>query len=202
MELKFYKAQIDVNDDSDLEVSYIGLVEKPAIERNFQAFNDIKKRSKFVFDEDKRIISGPVMIADIPIYRKDDQLGEYYVSFDKQSILHVVQKFSSKGYLKNFNLFHDMEQKLDDVVIFNSFVSDKDLGILPMTGFEDLADGTWFISAKVNSLDTWARVKSGDIKGFSAEGLFKYVPVTTQKYTMEEAYEKISRILSETIFVE
>ncbi len=181
MELLVYKARIDPNIDSDLEVNYIGLVDRPAIERNFQAFKAQQKRSAFILNEEKRIISGPAMIADMPIYRKDDQLGEYYVVFDKLAIQTIVEKFSAKGYLKNFNLFHDQQQKVSDVTIFNSFVSDTDLGVPALTGFEDVADGSWFISAKVNNPTVWDAVKAGAIKGFSVEGLFNYVPVVAQK---------------------
>jgi hypothetical protein len=181
MELQVYKARIDPSIDSDLEVNYIGLVDRPAIERNFQAFKAQQKKSAFILNEEKRIISGPAMIADMPIYRKDDQLGEYYVVFDKAAIQTIVEKFSAKGYLKNFNLFHDAQKQVNDVTIFNSFVSDTELGITPMTGFEDVADGSWFISAKVNNPTVWEAVKAGSIKGFSVEGLFNYVPVSTQK---------------------
>lgn len=192
MELQVYKARIDPNIDSDLEVNYIGLVDRPAIERNFQAFKAQQQRAAFILNEEKRIISGPAMIADMPIYRKDDQLGEYYVLFDKQAIQTIVEKFSAKGYLKNFNLFHDQQQKVSDVTIFNSFVSDAELGIPPMTGFEDVADGSWFISAKVNNPAVWEAVKAGTIKGFSVEGFFNYVPVvqkmaSSNDLTIEEA---------------
>lgn len=181
MELQVYKARIDPSIDSELEVNYIGLVDRPAIERNFQAFKAQQKKTAFVLNEEKRIISGPAMIADMPIYRKDDQLGEYYVVFDKVAIQAIVEKFSAKGYLKNFNLFHDAQKQVSDVTIFNSFVSDADLGVTPLTGFEDIADGSWFISAKVNNEAVWEAVKAGTIKGFSVEGLFNYVPVAKAK---------------------
>jgi hypothetical protein len=177
MEFQIYKAVIDSNLDSELEVNYIGLVDRPAIEKNFQAFNDQKQKARFVLNEEKRIISGPAMVADLPIYRNDKQLGEYYVVFDRQAIQSIVEKFSAKGYLKNFNLFHDEQQQVSDVTIFNSFISDKELGIPPMAGFEDIPDGSWFISAKVNNDDVWNKVKEGSIKGFSVEGFFNYVPV-------------------------
>jgi hypothetical protein len=199
MELQVYKAQIDPAFDSDLEVNYIGLVDRPAIERNFQAFKENLKRAAFVLNEEKRIISGPAMIADMPIYRKDDTLGEYYVLFDKAAIQAIVEKFSAKGYLKNFNLFHDAQKQVSDVTIFNSFVSDADLGLTPPTGFEDISDGSWFISAKVNNDSVWEAVKAGTIKGFSVEGLFNYVPVQKVKMTSEQLAAKIQYLLNNTI---
>lgn len=202
MDLQIYMASVDPSMTSDLEVNFIGLVDRPAIDRNFQAFNEQKKRARFVLDDDKRIISGPAMIADMPLYRKDDQLGEYFVMFDKPAIQTIVEKFSAKGFMQKFNLFHDDQQQVSDVTIFNSFVTDKALGINAPIGFEDAAEGSWFISAKVNNDAVWARVKEGVIKGFSVEGLFSYLPVKQVKMTKHQLRLKIEQLLNETLIVD
>lgn len=189
MELQVYKAQIDPALNSDLEVNFIGLVDRPAIERNFQAFNQQKQKAKFVVNDERQIISGPAMIADMPLYRQDEQLGEYYVVFDKPSIQTIVEKFSAKGFLQKFNLFHDDKLQVSDVTIFNSFVTDKAMGIQAPAGFEDAADGSWFISAKVNNPTVWEAVKSGTIKGFSVEGLFSYIPIKLTQMSALERFE-------------
>jgi hypothetical protein len=200
MDIQVYVAQIDPSLDSNLGVSFIALVEQPAIEKNFMAFKK-QESIKLMFNEEKRIISGPAMIADMPIYRKDDQLGEYYIIFGKEAIAQIVEKFSSQGLMKNFNLFHDEKKQCSGVVIFNSFISNKDLGIQPLSGFEDIADGSWFISAKVNNDEIWKQVKDGTFKGFSVEGLFNFAPLPKkEKMSQEEAYEKILNILNETDF--
>lgn len=196
MQFQVYKAQIDPSLSSDLEVSFIGLVDRPAIERNFQAFNEHK--AKFIIDEERQIISGPAMIADMPLYRKDEALGEYYVVFDKPSIFTIALKFAAKGNMSKFNLFHDDQQQVNDVTIFNSFITDKQLGLIAPTGFEDLSEGSWFISAKVNNPAVWEKVKAGTIKGFSVEGIFSYMPAKLMKMTEEQAMERIKQILNET----
>lgn len=198
MELPIYKAEIDINPLSDLEVNFIGLVDRPAIERNFQAFKNMK--AQFILNEEKRIISGPAMIADMPIYRRDEELGEYYVVFDKTAIRCIVEKFSAKGYMKNFNLFHNDQAQVTDVTIFNSFISDSELGISPLKGFDDISDGSWFISAKVNNDYVWNQVKEGTIKGFSVEGIFSYVPTQKTMLSAEDAFERIAKILERTDF--
>jgi hypothetical protein len=194
MEYMIYEAQVSPDLTSDLEVNYLGLVEKPAIDKNFQAFKE--HAAKFVINEEKKIISGPAMIADLPIYRSDDSLGEYYVVFNKPAIQTIVEKFSAKGYLKNFNLFHDPAQKVDDVTVFNSFIIDTELGINPPSNFTDLPNGSWFITAKVNNEDVWNKVKTGEIKGFSVEGIFTYLPVAKVKMTAEQLAQKIQSLLS------
>lgn len=197
MDLKCYKCVIDPAVDSELEVSFVALVDRPAIDRNFLAFNE---KQRFAINEDRRIISGPAMIAELPMYRKDETFGEYYVSFDAPTICSIVQKFNQKGYMQNFNLFHDESQKLPGVTIFNSFINDDTLGIQPMTGFEDVANGSWFISAKVENDEAWAKVKDGTVKGFSVEGIFQYVKMSAQapKLTDEQRLQKIRELLFET----
>ncbi|OOQ57148.1 XkdF-like putative serine protease domain-containing protein [Mucilaginibacter pedocola] len=197
MNLKIYKCCIDDTFDSELEVSFVALVDRPAIEKNFLAFAE---KARFAVNEDKRIISGPAMLADIPIYRKDDALGEYYVQFDRETITAIVQKFFKKGFIQNFNLFHNPGRQLSGVTIFESFITDSNRGIMPMKGFEGSADGSWFISAKVDDDDTWARIKSGELRGFSVEGIFQYVKMNANdiKRSPEQTLEIIMKLLNET----
>lgn len=196
MELKVYRCVIDDAIDSDLEVSFVSLVDRPAIEKNFLKFD--KTPIKFNLDEEKRVISGPAMLADFPIYRKDEELGEYYVIFDKASIYSIVQKFFKKGFIQNFNIFH--EEKAADITVFESFMTDENRGIIPMKGFEDAKEGSWFMSAKVENDQVWERIKSGELKGFSVEGIFQQIPVkmAKQKLTAEQVIERIAKLLNET----
>ena len=53
------------------------------------------KSEKFAIqDEEKRIVSGVAMVADMPIYRRDAIRGEYYVVFDKESIFKIAKKWA------------------------------------------------------------------------------------------------------------
>lgn len=191
-ELPIYKCIVDDSLDSDLQVEFISLVDRPAIDRNFLAFKD---QLKFAIDTERRIISGPAMLADMLIYRKDDKLGEYYTMFDKESIMQIVQKFFKKGFIQNFNLMHDPGKKTTGVTIFESFVTDEARGIMPMKGFEDAKEGSWFLSAKVEDDGIWEEVKSGNVKGFSVEGIFQQMPVKMRKITKVDALKKIEAIL-------
>lgn len=179
MALPVYEMVINPEESSDVEVSFVALVDKPAIEKNFLAFN---QPLQFAINEEKRIISGPAMIANQLIYRKDAN-GEYNVFFSPETIREIAIKFFKKDYQKNINLFHDPTLSLDGVTIFESFVSDSQRGISPMKGFEDSPDGTWFISAKVDNEEVWNRIKSGEVKGFSVEGIFSFMQISgTQKH--------------------
>lgn len=145
-------------------------------------------------DEDQRIITGPLMLADTPIYRKD-QTGEYYVYFDKDTIKTIAQKFFKKGYQSNVNLMHDGDKVVDGLTMYESWITDKSRGVLPMKGFEDVPDGSWFGSFVVDNDQVWAMVKDGKVKGFSVEGVFNYV--MTKDKVAEQKMEQIIQILNE-----
>lgn len=198
MELRVFKAEINPDIKSDLEVFAMSLVKNPAIERNFLHF-DSQKKVGLKFDAERRIVSGVAMVADMPIYRNTPELGEFYVVFDKYTIAAIVKKFAQKGLMNSFTLAHDEANKISNITIFNSFVSDASLGVLPMKGYEDIADGSWFISAKVEDDSVWQKVKNGEVKGFSVEGAFEFNLVNTIQLTAQQAFEAIKEILAKTI---
>jgi hypothetical protein len=221
MELPIYELKIQEELQDDAEVSFIALVDKPAIQRDFVAFTQdfvepAKGEGKDAFlprcisyvinegkdadqavaicnsmwdqhfssekpklnfaiqDEDKHIISGPLMLADKPIYRNNKKFGEHYVVFSAETIKDIAIKFSKKGYQGNVNLMHDQDMQLDGLIMFESFIVDKARGIQPMAGFEDAKDGSWFGSFYVENDKAWQLIKEGKVKGFSVEGYFEY----------------------------
>ena len=151
----------------------IALVDKPAIGLNYQAFAPHKFE---VINEDKRIVMGAAMIPDLPIYRRDER-GEYYAIFKKETIKALVQKLFKENKHTEFNEQHNSFKILDGVYIYQSFITDAELGISAPSGFENVADGTWFIAAKVENDEAWAKVKEdGLLNGFSVEGVFDLEP--------------------------
>ena len=124
--------------------------------------------------ESEHIITGPLMIPQQLIYRNSEQFGEHYVKFSSDTIKQIAIKFSKKGYQKNVNLMHEADMQVEGVTMFESFISDSKRGIKPMEAFKDLPDGTWFGSFYVENMKVWELVKSGEVKGFSVEGMFDY----------------------------
>ena len=188
--------------EGEEEVDFVALVESPAIHRNFLAFNDqylenTKEPTKLLFavqDEEQRIVSGPLMIADLPIYRKDEE-GEYYVLFTAEEIKKIVQRFFKKGYQAKVNIEHG--KQAEGVYMFESYIIDKERGVNPPTGFEDVANGSWFGSFKVENEKLWAEVKAGTFKGFSVEGLFRYEKAGSIMQKEEQIMSQIFKILSQ-----
>ena len=64
-----------------------------------------------------------------------------------------------------------------------------------MKGFEDAPWGSWFGSMVVDNNEAWAKVKNGEIMGFSVEGLFNYKPREVNK--VAAMVDEIKRILSQ-----
>ena len=194
MDLPIYELLIEDKEADDAEVSYVALVDKPAIQRDFIAF---KEATKFqVVSETEHILSGPLMIADQLIYRNNDKFGEHYVKFSTDTIKSIAIQFAKKGFQKNVNIMHEASMQVEGVTMFESFIVDKKRGIMPMKGFEDVADGSWFGSFYVENEEVWNAVKDGNLKGFSVEGLFDYVK---PKMTAEKMIEKLSALLNVTI---
>ena len=172
MELPIYKLIISSDMEDDSEVDYIALVDRPAIQKNFLAFNE---KLKFeIVSEDKQILSGALMLADVPIYRNNEEFGEHYVVFDSETIQQIAEKFFKRGYQSNVNEMHNPDKAVGGVTMFESWLVNKEMGKMPIKGFEDAKDGSWFGSYKVDNLDIWAKVKSGEFQGFSVEGIFGY----------------------------
>jgi hypothetical protein len=166
--LPIYKLRID---DDGAGVDYIALVDHPAIERNWMAFG--KEEQFKVVDKDMQILSGPLMIADLPIFRRSAAMGEYYAVFDGDTIEKIAQKYFKNKYTSNVNIMHDAEQRLEGVYMFESFIINRSRGIRPPKGFEGVTDGSWFGTFKVDNKEVWDEfIKTGKLQGFSVEGEF------------------------------
>lgn len=198
MKLPVYELKINDSLQDDSEVSYVALVDEPAIQKDFLMFRNefvehfqknINERFQ-VMDEEKRIISGPLMLADMLIYRNNEKFGEHYVKFTADTIKDIAIKFAKRKYHTNVNIMHD--QPVDGVIMFESWLTDKERGILPMKGFEDVEDGSWFGSFYVENDAVWQSVKAGEFRGFSVEGMFDY---EAPKSYEEEMLAQIKAIL-------
>jgi len=182
MKLPVYK--LDINEwDEETGIEFVSLVESPAIQKDFLAFSETP--IKFAIqDEEKRIVTGAAMIADLPIYRRDDVRGEYYVVFDKESIFKIAKKWARSNQYNSVNAHHKTPIA-DGVSLFESYIIDRERGVMPPMGFEEVADGSWFVSYLIDNEDVWSKVKSGEFKGFSVEGVFDF-PADADEQLIEQ----------------
>jgi hypothetical protein len=159
-----------IGEDEESTVSYVALVDNPATERNWFAFN---KQMKFKADSERRIVTGALMVADLPIYRHSEKMGEFYVVFDALQIEKIAQKFFKQGNTSNVNLMHNPNMQVDGVYMFESFLIDSKRGIKAPEGFTGLTEGSWIGSYKIDNDEVWQSVMDGTFKGYSVEGMFE-----------------------------
>lgn len=152
-------------------IQNIAIVSDPAMMQSFLAFSEHKPyKFKFTLQEEQRIITAPVIVADLPIYRQIDG-KEFYVVYKKDVNMKILQKYMLDGNQRKVKLTHDTTDLSKGVFVFEVFISDASRGILQPKGF-DLPDGTIFCSMKINNDLIWNEVKSGKVNGVSLEGFF------------------------------
>lgn len=171
--LPFY--QLVINDNADKTgVDYVAMVDEPAIHLQWQSFDKQEKQTFKITNEERHIVSGALMVADMPIYRKNEQLGEHYISFSPNTIEQIVTKFFKNKNSSNVNLMHEASAIVDGVTMIESLIIDKSRGIAAPEGYGNLTEGSWFGSFKVDNEAVWNEIKAGTFKGFSVEGIFDY----------------------------
>lgn len=170
---KLYDISIDPT-DFETGLNAISLVENPAVEVDFLAFAKDESAVLQFADEERHIITGIALLADTPIYRIAPDRTEYYVRFTKDCIRQLVEKYFKFGLTNSVNIEHKKDQFVDGVTMLESYLIDKERGICP-SEFASVPDGSWVVSYKVNNLDVWSKIKSGEVKGFSVQGLFRII---------------------------
>ena len=172
--MKILELIIDENIEDESGVEMVALVDSPAIQSNWMAFNKQKpiELNFKVQDEEKRIVSGYFMIADLPIARIDDEGKVFYVVFRKDTIEKIVNKFMRNGFNSKVNLMHDSNALAEGVYIIESIIIDSNRGMKAPEWADKAPDGSWFGSMKIENDAIWEEVKKGTFTGFSVEGMF------------------------------
>lgn len=186
MAIPIFDAVIENSQDG---IYALSLVEYPATEVQWQTFSkDEKKRfEKFeVANEEKHNFICPIMVADTPIYRYDENFGEYYLRFSKETCEKMARNLLRSGAQNNFDTEHS-EVYLDfgSVETQEVFLKDVDKGINPV-GFEEVPNGSLMGIFHVNSIDIWQDIKAGKYKGISLAGWFDYKEAFSKTANQDE----------------
>jgi hypothetical protein len=161
--------ELILDEDQDNFVEAISVVENPAIEEDFVAL----KSQTFKFekqDEEKKILIGPILIPNKPIYRRSGD-REYYIYFSRETVRKASQLYLKQNMQHNSTLEHQMA--ITGLTLVESWiVEDKENDKSNMYGM-DLPLGSWVGAIKVDNDEIWNDyVKTGKVKGFSIEGYF------------------------------
>lgn len=174
----------------DSETYAISMVESPAIESDFVALSKEEEDKVQVFLEsnERHMVYGAALIPEKDIYRNNGE-QEFYISFTKESIEKMSQDFMKEYRQHEVKTDHD--EVANEVCVVESWLvedSYKDksnaLGI-------NVPEGTWMVGMKVNNIETWERVKSGELKGFSVESMLTLEEFSKIENNMDNTNEEM-----------
>jgi hypothetical protein len=84
----------------------------------------------------------------------------------------MVDRYAKNGLFNSVNLNHSSEQFIHQIFMVESYIKDSARGITPKE-FDDVPDGSWFVTFKVEDEKLWKEIISTDhFNGFSLEGIF------------------------------
>ena len=200
IEIPLFRALIP---DEDCGMFRVSLVDDPAVESLFLAFDNHKRVPLYaVANEEKRLVRGVIMRADFPIYRISPQYGEYYILFEKDTIRQMAEKYLVEGRQNAVNLMHVDGSDVEGVNLLQIFIKDTANGIAP-AGFDNIEEGSLFGEYHVTNDAVWESIKAGSFKGFSLEGVFDIEPMqkhfSNQKNSKMTVKEKIKNLMLELL---
>lgn len=171
--LPIYKCEVEESLNDDTGIFAVSFVDYPAVEVDFVALSKQKAEHKLHYHEDKQILTGVVLIPDKMIYRYDENMGEYYITYSAEMIEKISHKMMRNSIVLH-NTTHQHENSLGGNYLTEMWiVEDPENDKSNALGFKDLPKGTLMCSYKITNSDYWNNeVKTGNVKGFSLEGYF------------------------------
>jgi hypothetical protein len=170
-DIPVYKITIDpeYSDGEDLGIEQIAFTSQPAVITKGMAFAENKKL--FFSDDLKYRVVAPAMIP-MQIYRKDDEDGEYFVSFDQSTIEQIHSKFMSDLSNRDvFNLEHDTSKTVPAYVLEAWLVGSDPKKDKAYSSYGiEVPEGTLMITAQVTDKDYYNELVNNEQIGFSIEG--------------------------------
>lgn len=153
-------------------IDAISIVENPAIEENWIALKGEKKEYNFAeVSKEKKIIMGAMLVPDKPIFRRDEENGEYYIFFSQDTIRKCMEMFFQNGNQSNATFEH-LEQITGLTMVESWIVEDPEMDKSKLYNL-NVPRGTWMGTIKVENDVIWNDfIKTGKVKGFSIEGYF------------------------------
>lgn len=206
--LKNYRVKPSTSD-----IYAVSLVEEEAVESGFIALSKQKQPMDFkIHNEEKRMLYGVALRADFPIYRRYGE-DEFYLTFDKNAIERLVNKFMSNYGQKSFTIDH-MEPAEGIVITESWLVKDTENDKSNALGLENVSEGSWIIGCKINNDEIWQSIKEGRWHGFSIESWIdmeeieefkkinkenKEIDMAVKKSKFDEMMDKIKSIISDAV---
>lgn len=163
--IKTYKAKVL---DDECGIQALSLVEHPAVLSKVERFAENDNKIQYFKDDLKHNITGLIIPADRPIYRNNGT-EEYYIVFEKDTIVDFSTKMMKDGTMNFFNWEHS-DDTINGIECIELFIKDSERGISP-EGFADVEEGSLFGTFHISDDDVWEKIMDGSY-GISMECIF------------------------------
>ena len=195
--LPLYEALINDLEDGIFAVS---LVSTPATESNWQCFSK-EEQMYSIENEEEHIITGVIMLANSPIFRRDASGYEYNIVYKPETIKLMSEKMLKDMAHNQIDIEHDgCILPPGTVNLVEIYIKDSEKGISP-NFLKDIPDGSLIGSYKIHDDVLWNMCKEGTLHGFSLAGWFdvkEFKDKKKSKYSMiEKIKEKLRQLLVE-----
>ena len=204
-----YKISINPEDqkgDEKLGMTQIAYTANPAILTKGVYLNKIDQ--KFIFkDELKLIVAAPALIPNLPIYRSDEELGEYEVIFDEQTIEQLREDFMSNLNTNKaqFNIDHDSNIEAPSFILDSWITVDSDNDPSFTKYGVQVPKGSWFVVSKFRDKEYFINeIVNKERYAYSIEGFLGLALNNTNKNKQKMTKQKFERATLEdgtTIYV-
>ena len=195
-----YQISIDSShseEEDDLGITQIAYTANPAIITKGVFFND--NVTKMTFKDDLKLrVAAPALIPDLPIYRFDEDMGEYEVIFSVETIEELRQDFMLNKGQVTFNLDHDPTLEPPSYILDSWITGDPETDPSFTEFGIKLPRGSWFVVSQFTDKDYFqTEIIDKDRAAYSIEGFlgleFKsQINKQIKKEIMEE--EKVTNL--------
>ena len=194
-ELPLYEALInDLNDG----IFAVSLVDYPATESNWQCFSK-QEQMYSIENEEEHIITGVIMLANTPIYRRDETGFEFNIVYTPETIKLMSEKMLKDMAHNQIDIQHDGNiLPAGTVNLVEVYIKNSEKGIAP-NFLKDIPDGSLIGSYKIHDDVLWNACKEGNLHGFSLAGYFDIKEFESKKKSKYSMIEKIKEKLSELL---
>jgi len=187
-----YSISIDPSlsvDGEKLGMSQIAYTATPAIIKRGLAFNETKAM-RFT-DTLKYRLAAPILIPDLPIYRQDDELGEYEVVFTKETIEALYEDFMLNKGKAAFNLDHNSDLEAPSFIL-ESWITGPSATDASFTKYGiELPEGSVFVVSQFTDKDYFkSEIIEKDRLGYSIEGFLGLALSTIKQKLKTNKMEK------------
>ena len=193
--LPLYEALINDLEDGIFAVS---LVSTPATESNWQCFSK-EEQMYSIENEEEHIITGVIMLANSPIFRRDDSGYEYNIVYSPETIKLMSEKMLKDMAHNQIDIEHNgCILPAGTVNLVEIYIKDSEKGISP-NFLKDIPDGSLIGSYKIHDDVLWNMCKEGTLHGFSLAGWFDVKEFKDKKKSKYSMIEKIKEKLKELL---